>query len=97
MLILQTLKNAVVIPQRATFEILDKRYVYVIDKDNVVHQRPITIQHELEDIFVIESGLDLSDKIVLEGVQQVHDGQKVEDVEFEKPGEALEHQKYHAE
>lgn len=96
-LILQTLKNAVVIPQRATFEILDKRYVYVIDKDNVVHQRPITIQHELEDIFVIESGLDLSDKIVLEGVQQVHDGQKVEDVEFEKPGEALEHQKYHAE
>ena len=96
-LILQTLKNAVVIPQRATFEILDKRYVYVIGEDNAAHQRPITIQHELEDIFVIESGLDLNDKIVLEGVQQVHDGQKVEDAEFQKPGETLAHQKYHAE
>jgi membrane fusion protein (multidrug efflux system) len=96
-LIHKPLKNAVVIPQRATFEILDKRYVYVIDKDNVVHQRPITIQHELEDIFVIESGVDLSDKIVLDGVQQVHDGQTVEDVEFQKPGEALAHQKYYAE
>src|SRR5205085_7569710 len=77
-LIHRTLKNAVVIPQRTTFEILDKRYVYVIGEDHVVRQRPITIQHELEDIYVIQSGLDVSDKIVLEGVRQVHDGEKVE-------------------
>ena len=38
-LIHRTLKNAIVIPQRATFEILDKRYVYVVDKEDVVHQR----------------------------------------------------------
>ena len=41
-LIHRVLKDAVVIPQRATFEILDKRYVYVVDEDNVVHQREIT-------------------------------------------------------
>jgi membrane fusion protein (multidrug efflux system) len=51
----------------------------------------------LEDLFVIESGVGLKDKIVLEGVQQVHDGEKLEDVEFQKPEEALAHQKYHAE
>src|SRR4029079_700122 len=95
-LIHRTLHNAIVIPQRATFEILAKRYVYVIDKDNVVRQRPITIQHELEDIYVIQSGLDVNDKIVLEGVRQVHDGEKVE-YEFQKPEEALGHQKHHAE
>ena len=38
-LIHRTLKNAIVIPQRATFEILDKRYVFVVGKDDVVHQR----------------------------------------------------------
>src|SRR5581483_6148740 len=65
-LIHQTLKNAIVIPQRATYEVLDKRYVYVVDKENVVHQRWIQIQHELEDIFVIKSGLEVNDKIVLE-------------------------------
>ena len=95
-LIHRTVKNAIVIPQRATFEILDKQYVYVIGDDHVAHQRPIIIQHELEDIFVIGSGLDVKDKIVLEGVRQVHDGQKVE-YEFRKPEQALQHQKNHAE
>ncbi len=31
-------KNAIVIPQRATFEVLQKRYVYVVDKENVAHR-----------------------------------------------------------
>jgi membrane fusion protein (multidrug efflux system) len=95
-LIHRPMKNAVVIPQRATFEVLDKLYVYVVGEDHVAHRRPITIRHELEDIFVIESGLELKDKIILEGVRQVHDGEKVE-YEFQKPEEALKHQKYHAE
>jgi membrane fusion protein (multidrug efflux system) len=95
-LIHRTLKNAMVIPQRATFEILDKRYVYVVDQDDVVHQREIVIQHEMDDIFVIQKGLDVNDKIVLEGVRQVHDGEKVE-YEFRKPEEALANQKHHAE
>jgi membrane fusion protein (multidrug efflux system) len=78
LLIHRTLKNAIVIPQRATFEILDKRYVYVVDKENLVHQREIFAQHEKDDIFVIQKGLDVSDRIVLEGVRQVHDGEKLE-------------------
>ena len=95
-LIHRTLKNAIVIPQRATFEILDKRYVYVVGEDDVVHDREIVIQHEMEDIFVIKKGLDVNDKIVLEGARQVRDGEKVE-YEFRKPEEALANQKNHAE
>jgi membrane fusion protein (multidrug efflux system) len=96
-LIHQTLKNVVVIPQRAVFEILDKRYVYVVGEDDVVHQRLITVDHELEDIFVLKSGLDVKDKIILEGVRQVHDGGKLKEFEFRKPEEALAHQKNPAE
>lgn len=92
----RTLKQATVIPQRATFEILDKLYVYVVGEDGVVHQRPITIQHELDDIFVIESGLGAKDTIVLDGVRQVRDGEKVE-YEFRTPEEVLAKQKHHAE
>ena len=84
-LIHRTLKDAIVIPQRATFEILDKRYVYVVDKDDVVHQREIVVQNEMDDIFVIKKGLDVNDKIVLEGVRQVRDGEKVE-YEFRQAG-----------
>jgi membrane fusion protein (multidrug efflux system) len=88
--------GAIVIPQRATFETLDKQYVYVIGEDDKVHQREIVVQEEKDDIFVIKKGLDVNDKIVLEGIRQVHEGDKVE-FEFRKPEEALANQKYHAE
>lgn len=78
----RVLNDALVIPQRATFELLNKRYVYVVDKDNIVHRREIVIQYELDDLFVIKSGLSLEDKIVLEGNRQVFDGEKVECEEF---------------
>lgn len=96
-LIHKTLKDAVVIPQRATYEVLDKRYVFVVGEDDVAHQRPITVLHEKDDIFIIKSGLEPKDKIVLEGVRQVHDGEKLKEPEFIKPEEALAHQKFHAE
>ncbi len=95
-LIHRTLPDAVVIPQRAKFEILDKQYAYVVDKDNVVHQRDITIGSVLDDIFVIKDGLNGGDKIVLEGIQQVRDGDKLE-YEFRAPEEVLGNLKYRAE
>jgi membrane fusion protein, multidrug efflux system len=87
-LIHRALKNAVVIPQRATFEILDKRYVYVVGKDDVVHQREIAVQNEMDDVFVVKSGIGVDDRIVLEGVRQVRDGDKVE-YEFRPPEEVV--------
>jgi membrane fusion protein, multidrug efflux system len=77
-LISRLLKGAIVIPQRATFELLGKRYVYVVDKEDVAHLREIVIQNELEDLFVIKKGVSVSDKIIVEGIRQVHDGEKVE-------------------
>jgi membrane fusion protein (multidrug efflux system) len=95
-LIHKTLKNAIVIPQRATFEILDKRYVYVVADDRLVRQREFVVEYEKDDIFVVKKGLNAHDRIVLEGVRQVHDGEKVE-CEFVRPEEVLKDQKHHAE
>jgi membrane fusion protein (multidrug efflux system) len=77
-LIRRVLDDAIVIPQTATLEVLNKRYVYVVDKNDVAHQREIVIEHELEDLFVIKQGVGAGDKIVLEGVSLVRDGEKVE-------------------
>jgi membrane fusion protein (multidrug efflux system) len=95
-LINRTLKNAIVIPQRATFEILDKRYVYVLDKDDVVHQREIVVQNEMDDIFVIKKGLKVNDKIVLEGMRQLREDEKVA-YEFRGPELVLARLKNRAE
>src|SRR5262245_19500796 len=90
------MKNVVVIPQRATFEILAKRYAYVVGEDHAVHQRDITTLAAQDDIFVIDQGLGENDKIILEGLRQVRDGDKIE-YEFRAPDEVLGNLKYHAE
>lgn len=89
-------KQALVIPQRATYEILAKKYAFVVGKDNIVRQRDIVVASEKEDIYVIKEGLDIDDRIVLEGIRQVRDGDKVE-YEYEAPEEVMKHLKYHAE
>ena len=95
-LIHRTLEDALVIPQRATFELLDKRYVWLLDEDDVAHQTLITIKNELEDVFVVDSGLEPGDKIVFEGIREVEEGEKVE-YDFREPEEILKKQKFHAE
>ena len=77
-LISRVLNDALVIPQRATFEVLSKRYVFVVDKDNGAHQREILVENASDDIFVLKKGtLSPEEKIVLDGVRQVKDGEKV--------------------
>ncbi|MEZ4937318.1 MAG: efflux RND transporter periplasmic adaptor subunit [Crocinitomicaceae bacterium] len=89
-------KDAMIIPQKATFEILDKLYVWVIDADNTVHQREIEIQAELQDLFIISGGLSKEDKILLEGIRKVRNDDKIE-FEFEEPSEVLSRLKLKAE
>lgn len=71
------LKNAVLIPQKATFEILEKKYVFVIDKNNVVQSRQITVGTELPHLYVVTSGLNETDKILVEGLRKVKNNQKI--------------------
>ena len=71
------LKNVLIIPQKTTFEILDKRYVFVIDKNGVVRQREITIGATLENLFVVKKGLDVNDHILLDGLRLVKNNEKV--------------------
>ncbi len=81
-------KNALLIPQKATYELQDKVYVFVIDKNNKVKSRNVIIKNRLSNIYVVESGLAETDKILLEGVQNVKDDDKVE-YSFQDPKKIL--------
>ncbi|MCS7074841.1 MAG: efflux RND transporter periplasmic adaptor subunit, partial [Bacteroidia bacterium] len=78
------LRKAIIIPQKATFEVLEKRYVFVVDNNNIVHQQEITVTAELPDLYVISKGVQAGDKILLEGIRKVSDGEKIE-YEFHAP------------
>lgn len=71
------LKNAIVIPQKATYEIQDKKYVFIVDKNDKVSSQEITITGEIPDLYVVSSGLTENDKILLEGIQKVKDNDKI--------------------
>ena len=71
------ISNALIIPQKSTYELQDKIYVYVLDKNNVVKSRNITIKNVLPDLYVVD-GLSENDKILLEGVQIAKDDDKIE-------------------
>jgi len=89
-------KNALIIPQKATYEIQDKIYVFAVDKNNIVKSKEITITGEMPDLYVIKSGLASTDKILLEGVQKVKEDDKIK-YTFQKPEEVLSHLKLKAE
>lgn len=84
------LKKAIIIPQMATFEVLDKKYVYVVDKHNEVHARQITIGAEIPDLYIISEGLKADEKILLEGIRKVKEGDKIE-YGFEDPRKVMSH------
>ncbi len=71
------LRHALLIPQKATFEVLEKKYVFVVDKNRVVHQREIGIAAEMPNLYAISKGLASTDHILLEGIRKVRDGDKI--------------------
>jgi RND family efflux transporter MFP subunit len=54
------------------------RYVLVVDKDNVVEQRRVTVGPQVGDLQVIETGVAAADRVVTEGMQQAVPGAKVD-------------------
>jgi membrane fusion protein (multidrug efflux system) len=50
----------------------------VVDKNNVVRSRLITIQQKLSNIYVVESGLSVDDKIIYEGIQSAKENEAIQ-------------------
>lgn len=83
-------RNALIIPQKATYEIQDKIYVFTIGNDNVVKSRGITVAGRIPDLYIIEKGITENEKILLDGVQKVKEGDKIL-YEYHKPREVISH------
>lgn len=84
------MNNALLIPQKATFDVLEKKYVFVVDEKNVVHSRAITVAAQLPQVFAIASGLEEKDRIIVGGLRKVKDGDFI-DVDYKAPSDLLAH------
>jgi membrane fusion protein (multidrug efflux system) len=69
------LKDVIIIPQNATLELQDKRIALVVDKDSKVKAVPIEVRAiPGGQFFVVDSGLNINDKVLVEGVGIVTEG-----------------------
>lgn len=72
------MSDIILIPQTATQEIQDKKFVYVLQSDNTIKHTEVQVSN-LNDgkHYIVTGGLKPGDKIVVEGVQTLKDGQKL--------------------
>ena len=80
-LVPSVLDSVIVIPQSATTEMQDKKFVYVVDDSSKVHNTEITV-FELEDgkNYMVTGGLNAGDRVVLEGVASLRDGAQIQPI-----------------
>lgn len=73
-----TRENALLIPQQALFRTpAGDPYVWVVEEDSTVNQRPIVSKRNLGNMALIDSGLKAGDRVIVEGVQHLAQGAKV--------------------
>jgi membrane fusion protein (multidrug efflux system) len=70
-------KNAIIIPQKSTFEVQGNIYVYLVDKNNKAYSKKINPINRLSNYFVLDKDLTKEDKIIYEGIQSIKTGDKV--------------------
>jgi membrane fusion protein, multidrug efflux system len=71
------IEDALIIPQKATFEIQDKTFVFLVDKDNKLKVKSFVPKSRLSHFYIIESGLQEGDRIIFEGIKDARDGMQI--------------------
>lgn len=72
------LDNALIIPQKATFDIQDKTFVYVLEKDQTIKLKAIEIVGRHKSYYIINDESLFDRMIVYEGIQNLKQGQQIE-------------------
>lgn len=87
-LITVPLKKALIIPQKTTYEVLDKKFVFVVDDENKIRSQEIRVGNELPHLYEVVEGLDQSDRILLEGLRLVHENEEIH-YQFHSPDSVI--------
>jgi RND family efflux transporter MFP subunit len=82
-------KGAMVIPQEAVTELQGSYQVAVVGDDNKISIRPVQMGERIGAMWEVTQGLKPGDKVVVQGVQKVHDGSMVTVKEWSRPADAL--------
>lgn len=78
-LLSEVIEDALLIPQKSTYRVLDKVFVYVVDPRGVVHAREIVLgDASIPHLYVVRRGLTERDRVLVDGLRRVRDGERIE-------------------
>lgn len=77
----ETIKNALLVPQRSTLEIQDKLFVMVVE-NNMTKLKSFEPLQRYGHFYIVKSGLTENDVIVYEGIQNLQEGAMIKPVKI---------------
>jgi membrane fusion protein (multidrug efflux system) len=73
-------EDAILVPARSVMELQGQYSVYVVDKENMVEARQVKATSKVDEMWMIEEGLNPGDRVVISGLQKVRSGMKINPV-----------------
>ena len=83
--VIKTIPNALLVPQQAVTQLQTKYQVAVVNADNTVNIRIVNPGERIGSLWVINEGLKPGDRVIVEGLQKVRNGMKVDPKPFVEP------------
>ena len=73
----ETVPNAILVPQRAVQQLLDKTFVMVVGADGKSEARKIELGQQVGSYYIVKSGLSAEDTVVVEGLSSLTEGKEL--------------------
>ena len=71
------MKNAILVPQRAVQQVLNKSFVIVVGPDNKSVSKVVTLGDQVGSYYIVTNGLSADDNVVVEGLTNLKEGQQL--------------------
>jgi membrane fusion protein (multidrug efflux system) len=78
----ETKRGTLLVPQRAVSELQGGYQVAVVEADNTIHVQPVRVGDRNGNLWIIEHGLSIGQRVVVEGIQKVREGMLVNTTSF---------------
>lgn len=73
----ETVPNAILVPQRAVQQLLDKTFVMVVGADGKSEARKIELGQQVGSYYIVKSGLSAEDTVIVEGLSSLTEGKEL--------------------
>ncbi|WP_421919451.1 efflux RND transporter periplasmic adaptor subunit [Marinifilum sp.] len=70
-------KNIILLPQKSTFELQGKKFVYLVDKENKIKSKEVSIDLATDTHYIVSNGVESGQKFVLDGLIKLREGMEI--------------------